>query len=273
MLNLNNAQEQSQGGRTIPPLSKVMVRLSIQAPQAERLGSMPELARSQNSSLEYLSTILEVVSGSFQGVKIYHNFNVAGASTENHKKAIDISMRSIRAIVEAHNHISPKDTTERASKARMLESYSQLHGMAFPIMVKCEESRPNKDGQIFMNNALRNIVTMEDADFVMLMSGGEIISNEAIPQVPGNRVSGNQASGNQVFGNQTSGNEQAQTNSTPNSSYAQTTQQSNSPTLNQAPPWAKPTQNKFPKVYAPPPQTHYGSPFPSEAANMDDTPF
>ena len=263
MLNLNNAQEQSQGGRTIPPLSKVMVRLSIQAPQAERLGSMPELARSQNSSLEYLSTILEVVSGSFQGVKIYHNFNVAGASTENHKKAIDISMRSIRAIVEAHNHISPKDSSERASKARMLESYSQLHGMAFPIMVKCEESRPNKDGQIFMNNALRNIVTMEDADFAMLMSGGEIISNEAIPQV----------SGNQVPGNQTSGNQQTKTSSTPNSSYAQTTQQSNSPTLNQAPPWAKPAQNKFPKVYAPPRQTHYGSPFPSEAANMDDTPF
>lgn len=183
MLNLNNASEQSTGFSIIPPKSKVLVIMNIEAPASDRIGSYPELCRSKNSNLEYLNVTLEVLAGSFKGKQIYHNFNVLGADTEKQKKAVDISMSQLRALVEAACHISPKDNSSHAQKARMLNSYSELSGKIFPIEVKCTETTSQKTDETFIVNSLKSIVTMDDDAYDNLMNGGEIISDEPIPQV------------------------------------------------------------------------------------------
>ncbi len=175
MLNLNDAAEQSKGSRVLPPMSKVLVRLTIQTPTADSVGSSPELTR-RAIGLEQLSTTLEVVTGSFTGAYFYHNFNIAGASTDGHYKAIDISMRHIRALVEAARGVSPKDASPHATQCRMLQSWSELHGLIFPVQVDCKESEKG-----YINNIMKSVITVDDADYQTLLQGGEIITDKPIP--------------------------------------------------------------------------------------------
>lgn len=260
MLNLNNASEQSTGSSLIPPKSKVLVILNIEAPASDRVGSYPELNRSQNSDLEYLNTTLEIIAGSYKGKQIYHNFNVHGASTEKQQKAIDISMAQLRALVEAHNRISPKDNSPQAQKARMLNAFSELNGKIFPIEVKCTEKALQKTGEVIIVNELKSIVTMEDADYAHLMNGGEVISDEPIPQV--SQPAAAQQASKPNWGNP-----------------ANTAQPNNQGAIqNKAPSWAMPKNAQAPRQtfgqqaqYAgatPPPPPVY----PSEQ-QIDDAPF
>lgn len=257
MLNLNNANEQSTGSSLIPPKSKVLVGLIIEAPASDRVGSYPELNRSQNSSLEYLNVTLEVLSGTYKGKQIYHNFNVHGASTEKQQKAIDISMAQLRALVEAHNHISPKDTSPTAQKARMLNSYSELNGKIFPIEVKCTEKFSQKSGDTFIINELRSIITTEDDSYAMLMNGGELISDEPIPQV--SNTTAQQA-------NKLSW--QNQFNQNGNQATNQGTIQNKVPSWAMQKPQQQAQQAQFAGATPPPPQMYA----PSEQ-QIDDTPF
>ena len=115
-IDLNQAGEQQTGSSlVIPPKSKVQVQLSIIYPEAGRAGaSAPELTRA-HSGLEYLATKLTVTRGTFAGKVIYQNYNLAGAQTTGQQKAIDISVRSIRAMVEASRGVSPKDSSPTAT--------------------------------------------------------------------------------------------------------------------------------------------------------------
>lgn len=248
MLDFNNAQEQSKGFSVIPPNSKVLVALKIEAPASDRRGSYPELCKSQNSSLEYLNAVLEVVAGSFKGKQIYHNFNVYGAATEKQQKAIDISMSQLRALVEASCHISPKDNSPQAQKMRVLYSYSELNGKVFPIAVKCAERTSQKPGDILIVNELKYIITVEDADYAALMNGGEVISDTPIPQVTGQKTEQTKPSWGASSSNANTGTKTIQ---------------------NKAPSWAAPRQqpqNQY-QGAMPPPQV-----YPSES-QVDDAPF
>lgn len=251
MLNLNNASEQREGSSLIPPKSKVLVMLNIEAPSSDRVGSYPELNKSQNSDLEYLNTTLEIIAGSYKGKQIYHNFNVHGASTEKQQKAIDISMAQLRALVEAHNRISPKDNSPQAQKARMLNSFGELNGKIFPIEVKCTEKALQKTGEVIIVNELKSIVTTEDADYAHLMNGGEVISDEPIPQV--SQPTAAQQTNKPSWSNQTN----------------TAKQNSQNPIQNKAPSWAmqKPPQTQYAGATPPPPPV-----FPSEQ-QIDDAPF
>lgn len=263
MLNLNTASEQSTGSSLIPPKSKVLVILNIEAPASDRVGSYPELNRSQNSCLEYLNTTLEVIAGQYKGKQIFHNFNVHGASTEKEQKAVDISMAQLRALVEAHNHISPKDNSPQAQKMRMLSSFSELNGKIFPIEVKCREKTSQKSSDTLIVNELKSVVTMEDADYALLMNGGEVISDEPVPQA--SRQDAPQQAGKPSWGNSAN-------TAQPNSQGAI---QNNAPAWAMAKPAAQPPQQTFrpnsTAQYAgatPPPPPAY----PSEQ-QTDDAPF
>ncbi len=185
-IDLNNAGEQQSGGSfsPIPPKSKVHVQLSIIYPEASRAGvSAPELTRAY-SGLEYLATKLTVTRGTYKDRVIYHNFNLAGAQTSGQQKAVDISIRSIRAMVEASLGISPKDNSPKATQARMLQSWKDLDGLTCFITVACEQSQPSrKDGKIYINNKLQNVVTVDDPCYQQLLQNGEIITDEPIPEV------------------------------------------------------------------------------------------
>ena len=155
-IDLNQAGEQQTGSSlVIPPKSKVQVQLSIIYPEAGRAGaSAPELTRA-HSGLEYLATKLTVTRGTFAGKVIYQNYNLAGAQTTGQQKAIDISVRSIRAMVEASRGVSPKDSSPTATQARKLQRWSELDGLTCFIVVDCEQSQPSRStGRVYINNRL-----------------------------------------------------------------------------------------------------------------------
>jgi hypothetical protein len=184
-IDLNTAGEQQTGSNlVIPPKSKVQVQLSIIYPDAGRAGSSaPELTRA-HSGLEYLATKLTVTRGTFAGKVIYQNFNLANAQTTGQQKAVDISIRSIRAMVEASRGIRPKDNSPTATQARKLQRWSELDGLTCFIVVDCEQSQPSRsNGRVYINNRLYSVVTIDDPCYQQLTQQGEMISNDPIPEV------------------------------------------------------------------------------------------
>lgn len=183
-IDLNTAgEQQTSTSLVIPPHSKVQVQLSIIYPDAGRAGaSAPELTRA-HSGLEYLATKLTVTRGSFAGKVMYQNFNLANAQTTGQQKAVDISIRSIRAMVEASRGIRPKDNSPTATQARKLQRWSELDGLTCFIVVDCEQSQPSHKGKVYINNRLYSVVTIDDPCYQQLTQQGEMISNEPVPEV------------------------------------------------------------------------------------------
>lgn len=179
-LDLNQADEQRESLGAIPPNSMVKVRMDIRKPEYAKQGSDPMLTVSRNGDCEMLNCEFVVTAGAFQGKKIWNNFVVAGAS-DGHKKAAQISMRTMRAIVEAVRGISPKDASPTATQARMLNAWGDLQGVEFGIIVAIE---PPKAGDKYVNNRIKRIVTKDDEQYQHVMSGGEIITDAAIPEIP-----------------------------------------------------------------------------------------
>ena len=176
------------GAGIVPPESMVVVRLHIQMPPQGRTGSAVELTRSKNSSTEFLNTELEVVEGQFKGAKIYHRFNVAGAVTPGQKKAVDIAMKQLCAILEVSRRIAPDDASPQATEARRVNSWSDFEGMSFPIKVGCEASntpKKNDPTHYFVNNVLAKVVTRADGEFSSLSQPPyELISALPVPEFP-----------------------------------------------------------------------------------------
>lgn len=189
VLDLNEAGPQGSAGvGVIPPKSMVVVRLHIEPPKQGFAGTYAELTRSSKSTLEYLATALEVVEGTYKGAKIYHNFNVLGATTDKHKTAVNISKNQLRAIVEDYRHIDPSDASANASQQRIINSFSEFEGMVFPIEVKCEASntpKKNDPSHYYVRNAIEKVVTQSDGEYAALCQPPyELISANPVPEYP-----------------------------------------------------------------------------------------
>jgi hypothetical protein len=178
------------GAGVIPPESMVWVKLHIQMPKQGSTGSAVELTRARNSTMEFLSTELEVQQGQFKGAKIYHRFNVAGASTPGQKKAVDISMKQLGAILEVARNITPEDVSPQATEARRVNGWGDFEGVAFPCKVGCEPSnsaKKNDPTHFFVNNTLVKVVTRADGEFSSLSQPPyELISALPVPEFPVN---------------------------------------------------------------------------------------
>ena len=189
VLDLNEAGPQGSAGvGAIPPKSMVVVRLHIEYPKQGMAGTYAELTRSNKSTLEYLATSLEVIEGTYKGAKIYHNFNVLGATTDKHKTAVNISKNQLRAIVEDHRRIDPSDASPGAAQQRIINSYSEFEGMIFPIEVRCEASNKPKNSDpshYYVRNAVEKVVTQADGEYATLCQPPfEIISAQPVPEYP-----------------------------------------------------------------------------------------
>jgi hypothetical protein len=106
--------------------------------------------------------------------------------TEKSNQAISISMRTLRAIVESTRRISPKDTSPEATKARIINDFSDLNGMMFPVVVGVEWSQQNQSGKRFLNNNIKKIVTPDDPRYEKVWSTdqGILLSGKPLPPEP-----------------------------------------------------------------------------------------
>ena len=121
-VDFNAAPEQGSGAGPIPEDSVVVVVAEIREPKAGKQGTANPLFAKAASGYEFLDFEFTVVSPKFKDRKIWQNFMLAytKAPTEKSNQAISISMRTLRAMVEAARKISPKDTSPEATKARSL---------------------------------------------------------------------------------------------------------------------------------------------------------
>lgn len=189
MIDFNGVGPQGSGGAgVIPPESMVIVRLHIQMPKQGSTGSAIELTRARNSTMEFLSTELEVVEGTYKGAKIYHRFNVGGASTGGQKKAVDISMKQLCAILEVARDVSPDDASPEATEKRRVNGWGDFEGLAFPIKVGCEASnsvKKNDPAHYYVSSTLVKVVTKADGEFASLRQPPyELISALPVPEFP-----------------------------------------------------------------------------------------
>jgi len=188
-IDFNDAELQGSGAGPIPEDSVVVVVAKIREPEAAKQGTLNPLFCKAASGYEYLDFEFTVVSPKFKERKIWKNMMLGFTkpATDKSKMAISISMRFLRAMVEAARHISPKDTSPEATKARIIDSFTDLNAMLFPVVVGCEWGNPNKkDGKRYLNNTIKRIVTMDDEryDRVFEDPDGCILSGKPLPPEP-----------------------------------------------------------------------------------------
>jgi hypothetical protein len=187
-IDFNEASEQGSGSGPIPEDSVVLVVAEIREPKAAKQGKIHPLFNASSSGYEFLDFEFTVLSTRFKDRKIWQNYMLAytKAPTEKSNQAIGISMRTLRAMVEAHRKISPKDTSPDATKARIINDFADLNGMLFPVVVGCEWGKPNSDGKRYLNNTIKRIVTPDDKRFeeVLAHPEGGLISDKPLPPEP-----------------------------------------------------------------------------------------
>lgn len=187
-IDFNEAPQQGSGAGPIPEDSIVIVCADIREPKAGKQGTANPLFCKAESGYEYLDFEFTVLSTPFKDKKIWQNFmlHYTKPATEKSQQAISISMRTLRAMVEASRKISPKDTSPEAAKARVINDFSDLRSMLFPVVVGCEWGQPRTSGGRFLNNTIKRIVTPDDERFEKVFAdpGGCILSDKPLPAEP-----------------------------------------------------------------------------------------
>lgn len=187
LLNLETAGKNQGTGTiaTIPPDSVIWVSLSLKHPRNAAEQGLDPLLFATSSGLQQIRVKLTVAGGSFAGKEIYHNFTIDGATTPGQKKAVEISLAQLRAILEDVRDIKPDDDSPEACAKRRVE-IKDLEGMKFPIRVGCERSNQTqkKDpGLYYVNNTLKSIITVSDPEWTAVHAAPyELITKNEIPE-------------------------------------------------------------------------------------------
>jgi hypothetical protein len=123
--NLNDASEQRTFD-VIPAGTIVTLQLKI------RPGGAADgwLAKAANGASEGLDCEFVVVDGPHAKRKFWQRFTLTG-TTPGHAAAGQISLGTLRAILESARGIRPDDNSEAAQKARTVESLGVFDGLRF----------------------------------------------------------------------------------------------------------------------------------------------
>ena len=175
MIDFNTADTQSEGtGSAIPEDSIVPFKMTIRAPKAGKQGDNHSHACKSAKGNEYIDVEFEA-QGTYSGRKVWTNFTLWGSEA-----ARKISMRTLRAVVESARNISPSDPSPAATQGRCIADLLDMNGMVFLAKVKCVVEQSQRDGQWYVNNEFKRIITPDDAEY----ANGEFISDNPLPTVP-----------------------------------------------------------------------------------------
>lgn len=186
MLDFNDAPEQKVSSGPIPPDSVVKVRLVLRQPKDEYALPEDPMIFQASSGLLGLDCEFEVVGGSFAGKHIWENLwlppNMQQIQlSKGQHGACEGGVAKMRAILEAARNISPSDQSQAARNARTMRAWNDLNGLEFGVVVGVQKI---KAGDQYVNNSIKKIVTPDDERYQHVMSGGEIISDKPVPELP-----------------------------------------------------------------------------------------
>lgn len=176
-IDFNQAEIQTEvgSGSAIPEDSIVPFKMTIRPPKAGKEGTIHALFCKSSKGNEYIDVEFECLSEQFSGRKVWQNFTLAGSD-----QAAKISMRTLRAIVESARGIAPSDASPAAAAGRQLSDWSDFNSLTFLAKVKCVVEQSTKDGQYYVNNEFKKVITPDDEEYFR----GEFISDKPLPTIP-----------------------------------------------------------------------------------------
>lgn len=149
-LDFSTAEAQTSGD-TIP--DKTQARILLKFIYGD-CGERNELHRTK-SGLHMLKLEATVIDGAFIKRKFWPNYILGGDGqlTAGQQQAVDISRRTIRAILENARGIAPTDDSEKAISARRLRSLADLDGMEIDCLIGIEKGKDGYDDK----NVIRRV--------------------------------------------------------------------------------------------------------------------
>lgn len=181
MIDLGQAGQQKEGVRgTIPPQSIVKVRMEIRKPKNP--DPLDPAVTVFKSGLKGLDCEFTVVSGQFEGVRIWENWFLPPSMqtislTKGQEGACNGAFAKARAVIEAARNLDPADPAAN----RTIQSWFDLHSLEFPVKVGVDTPKP---GDQYLNNNIIKVLTPGDEHYNTVMGGGEVISDKPLPEIP-----------------------------------------------------------------------------------------
>jgi hypothetical protein len=152
MFDLNTAETQ-RTREVIPADTVAVIQMNIRPGDA---GNGKWLKTSKDGASRGLDTEFTLVDGEHAKRKLWSRLTLEG-ETDGHKDARDISMRTLRAILESARGIRPDDQSDAAVAARKVTDWGDFDGIRFIGRIGVE---PAKNGYA-AKNTLREVVTPE----------------------------------------------------------------------------------------------------------------
>jgi hypothetical protein len=146
-----NTAETQRSRDVIPPDTIATLHLNIKPGDT---GDGLWLKKSKDGTSEGLDCEFIVVDGEHAKRKFWARFTVAG-ETDGQKQAVDISRRTLRAVLESARGINPDDTSEGAKTARQVQGWGDFDGIRFLGRIGVEPTK----GQYGPKNILHEVIT------------------------------------------------------------------------------------------------------------------
>ena len=171
MFDFNDAAPQSSGD-LIPAKTYAKVIATIRPGK----GNVDMWVTTSASGFEYLNMEFTIVSAPMAKRKIFQNAGIGG-TTDGHQKAADITRSFIRSLLESARGIDPKDESEKAQKARRIQSWGDLVEMEFAVEIGIEKGKDGYDDK----NKIQRVLTPGHANYAKVMAGETILPGSSVP--------------------------------------------------------------------------------------------
>jgi hypothetical protein len=144
----------------IPDNTILPVRVTINPGGA---GNDGLLTRAGDGNSEHLNIACVVIDGPYAKRKVFTRLTVQG-TTSGHAEAVDITRRTIKAMLESARGIKPSDTSDAAKAARLISGYGDLDGLCCWIRAGV---RPPA-GQYSAQNTIKEVITPDHKNWTQL---------------------------------------------------------------------------------------------------------
>ena len=173
MYDLNDAEPQ-RGGLIDPGFAKIVGVLrpgGVDGPAPTDRGLLK--ASKSGSDVLMLDWEFTVAEGPNARRKFWQTMVVAGGEVDekNQSKGWNITKSQLRAMVDSALGLNPKDESEAARQRRTLRGFADLNGIGFVAKIGVKK---DKEGKYPDQNVLAHVVTPDEKEWQMVMSGQDV---------------------------------------------------------------------------------------------------
>ncbi len=164
----------------VPAGSKVLCRTSVEKPLYPC--EHDQFVGETRTGLFFLSMKFEVIAGQYEGVRwfdqVYLPARMQTITLSKGQEQICNSWGSkIRAMLESARGINPNDESQKANAARAISGFLDLSDLEIPVVVGINNKPTEKNDNIYWNNTLSRVLTIDKEEYAAIKAGGEIITD------------------------------------------------------------------------------------------------